>query len=562
MMTSTPRSFPALALVLGVALAGCSDEVVPAPSDAGPPPQACTTNAECNASQRGSICRKSDHTCVAVRTQQCPTILGREDALADDRVVILGALTPAGSGELGDVMQKAVELAVQEISPATTNTNIPVGDEKPPLVVLACQEWKYPFQESLTSAANHLVNDVQVPVVIGPYDGSNARIVASIAAQTGKAVTILPGAITSALDTLNAPGLPSSIWRLGHGESQQTALLQAFLTTQLVPKLRADGKLAENEDLRVAIVNEDDFEGKEMAGHLQRTLTWNTNANGTPSRCADNLAKALPSCFVADFTDLGSNETPDAAISRALTALLESSPPPHVVLHSYGMFGLERVLVPIEASWENAAPGSPRPYHVGLFPEMNANAPLLQLMARDDADATAPLRERVFAFAPHVDDTVALARQDFVLTLTQMFPELQGSSSAGFFDVRRYYDAVYLAAYAVTANGEAPLTGENLAAMLPRLVTGQRIGTGPIDRVKASTILASGGTIQLTGVSGPLDLDAATGAAKHDVELTCPNGTATAPSSFEASGYFTTDGTVSASKVFDLPTKCKYLRAQ
>ncbi len=84
------------------------------------------------------------------------------------------------------------------------------------------------------------------------------------------------------------------------------------------------------------------------------------------------------------------------------------------------------------------------------------------------------------------------------------------------------YDAVYLLAYATYAIGDLPVTGASLSRAFARLVPpGTPIDVGLTSLFEAHRVLRAGGTIDVTGTTGPLDFDLARGEAPVDLVILC-----------------------------------------
>lgn len=475
----------------------------------------CITNAECVGNGRPAVCR--DTKCVDLTTKECPVVLGDVEDLRAPDVLVVGALSPFDSGsELGDAMGAALELAQEELSSSGLSR---------PLVVLACREFNDDGNAGLVRAADHLVKELQVPVVIGPSDESNAQIVSTQVTLPNDVLMIAPTAITPSLSDV---ALPHRVWRLNYDAVDQARLLQRFLDNQLVPKLKADGVLGPNEPLRVAIVSEDDFKGRDIARPLAERLRWNQGVAGEGT-CAENAALTPSACINVAFPGLNDSEgnpSPESGITQALKSVFTGAP--HVVLHAYSVYGIPRVVFPIEGGWEaydssGGNRGKPRPYHVGLFPQFNAFAPLYQFVPLQEPvkqPSDKPLSQRLFAVAPReTADSADVAR--YVEAFKRQHSEFMPSTTPADSLPRLYYDALYMAAYAVVANGAKPASGLNLATTLPQLVSGPPYKVGPSDVAAIVERLSRGAAVNLAGVSGDLDLRPETGASPYGMELTC-----------------------------------------
>jgi hypothetical protein len=88
------------------------------------------------------------------------------------------------------------------------------------------------------------------------------------------------------------------------------------------------------------------------------------------------------------------------------------------------------------------------------------------------------------------------------------------------------YDAFYLLAYSIFAAGDRPMTGPTLAGAMLRLLPPETGSTAPIetgstDVFAALSLLSRGESIDLSGPSGALDFNPATGEWSPDFTLLC-----------------------------------------
>jgi hypothetical protein len=165
-------------------------------------------------------------------------------------------------------------------------------------------------------------------------------------------------------------------------------------------------------------------------------------------------------------------------------------------------------------------------------------------------------RRRLFGLTAH-DDADQTTIGAFHSRLVMALPELS-TAPVGAREVRRFYDAAYLATYAVLASSGA------VAATLPRVTRGGvTVASGPNDLWSGVAAFQLGGPgIRLQGASGALNLEPATGTSKHDVEITCPTGTPDKVTGFVGSGYYyDTNAAVVYGNVFDpATTQCPSLK--
>lgn len=483
---------------------------------------ACTTNRQCLDEAAGvpAICRTRDKRCVRLTTPECPNVFTKRDhsELANDDVVVIGAITPGGASELGSVMERAVEMARAEISSRFVAGLPPGGGSAGPrpLAIVSCRE-NAADPDGLLRAAKHLSNDVQVPMVIGPVDPTDGRVAAAQAFLPNRVLDILPAIGTSSAEDLPNPIAPTPlIWRLGFDDRAIAKVSAAFLRDHLQPALTAAGIAPPH---KVAILSS----GDSLAQGIQRELLKVLELNGADKTKNETLGSCPESSTkrCLEVYDVGAGD-PSPAVAQ-LHAFQ-----PHIVFHTYGSAGIPTIFFPTERDF----PGVRKPFHVGLSPEWNASGPLFSILSTGTATG---LPARLFSIQnyatrsapPYTADSpeVVAWRARF----DARFPDLTASVAAGSQDAWLLYDSTYLAAYAIVALGDKPVSGENLAGTL------QRFGT--VDPVvpKGALILMSrdseqgfaelqaGRAVDLQGLFGTMDFDTSRGGPNYGLEITCPS---------------------------------------
>jgi len=492
----------------------------------------CNTNQECIDRNGGapSICRKSDKKCVVLTSPECPSVLTRQGntEIANDNTIVIGAITPVNTIELGTVMEQVIALAQQEISAQSFLRGLPPvpgSSASRPMVVVACREFGAGI-EGLLRAANHLARNVQVPLVIGPVDPGNGGIVASQVFLPNKILEILPTAVISDLANIPNPIAPTPlIWRLIYDDRSVSTVASAFLTNYLEPLLRS--KLPADEKIRVAVVYEGNLLGKSTQAQLVSRIRWNRKPSGDPMNAAENAVEN--NYLITNYGDLNdpvSNPNPDGLVGQVIAQLVQFRP--HIIFHAYSVFGIQRVMFGYEQRLAQNPGSAPQPYHIGLTPPWNAFVPLFNF-----ADAQPFRTGRLFAvqgftspqtppFPPTSNEVTG-----WFARLGEKFPELKTSQTPLNQLVWLLYDATYTAAYAITALRDKPVTGENLAGTLGQfLPPGELVTTygDPTQQLtKGFAELTAGRNIDLQGLSGPLNFDLTTGAPITSTEISCPN---------------------------------------
>jgi hypothetical protein len=479
----------------------------------------CAHNQECLDRFNGApaICRKSDKKCVALTTPECPTVLTKQGnvELANDNAIVIGAMTPAGTVELGTVMEDAIGLAQAEISNDFLKglPPVPGSSDSRPLVVVACREFTG-GTEGLLRAANHLAKNVQVPLVIGPVDPSNGGIAASQVFLPNRIVDVLATSVISGLANLPNPIAPTPlIWRLNFDDRSVATVVSQFVTNQLEPLVIAKGTAA---PIKIALVAEGNQLGLSSAGQMTKALRFNGKT------AAENAADGnFISVNFGDLNDPLGNPNPEGKISQTLATLVQFKP--NIILHSYAVFGIQRILFGVEQAWPA---GVTRPYHVGLTPPWNIFAPMFSFLDAQPFRSGRVFAAQNFTSATEPPFPVASAPvQAWLSRLNDKYPDLAISQTPKNQLVWLLYDATYLAAYAIAALKDKPITGENLAQTLslfnPPGTTITTYESG--DLSKGFAELGAGRGIDLQGLSGNMNFDLGFAAPTYGLEITCPN---------------------------------------
>jgi hypothetical protein len=491
----------------------------------------CAKNQECidRAGGAPAICRKSDRKCVLLTSPECPTVLTKAGnvELADDNVIVIGAMTPELDTELGTVMQRCVGLAQYEISNNYLHglPPVPGGTAARPLAIVSCREFTGGV-EGLLRGAKHLVQEVQVPLVIGPVDPTHGGIVWAQVTNPNRVLAIAPTAITSGLNNIPNPIAPTPIiWRLNFDDHAIFQLTQAFLANQVEPALNAKGI----DPIKVAAVYSGDALGLSLSASGSKTIKFNKDGSGQPMTAAANQAAGnfLPINY-GDLIDTLNNPDPEAKIAGALTAIRQFQP--NVILHEYAPAGIAKIYFAVEGAWPM---GVPRPYHIGTHSTFNGFGPLFPFLTAGSGDPTNRRNGRFFAvqnytsttappFPPNSDQVT-----NFVNRFNQFAPEFAQSASTRAQLAWLLYDATYLAAYAITALRDKPVTGENIASTLP-LLSGQGVVINTFDdapnatMTKAFAELTAGRGIDMQGLYGTMDFDTTVAGPTYALEITCP----------------------------------------
>jgi serine/threonine protein kinase len=448
----------------------------------------CTSNAACTRPGAPAICRPGVG-CVALRSRDCEPFADAR-ALASDATVWFGTLFPRtgpDAAAFGERETNAVELARRDFAQIMSGASAAGTLERArPFGLVACDDAVDPGR-----AANHLV-DVGVPAVIGFYSSVEAidlttslllprRILAIASLNTNPLVTTVP----------HPPGVPRLVWRTTYSSADAAAALSALVAGQLEPAVRSAGGELAGRAIRVALLRPRNAAGAALSDAFFRTLRFNGKT------ALDNGASYRELTFEAEAP----KTSPEyARLDRELLAFA-----PDVVLYAGNAAIVEALFAPLEDHWPRNA-RRPRYASIALLPK--------ELL--DFVGTSRDRRRRFFGVTP-VGSTAANAR--LVTHYNETFPDKITLT----IDPNASYDAFYLLAYATYAIPRTErVTGERLSRAFGKLVPpGRPIEVGLAGIFDAYAALSKDESIDLTGATGKLDFDLATGEAAFDQAILC-----------------------------------------
>jgi hypothetical protein len=446
---------------------------------------ACSNEA-CAASHGGapSVCRASDHACVAVESQDCTAKYEPGD-LASDDTVWLGAMLPTKgplAADYGAMNVEGIDFARKEIADATSVlSGAGATNRVRRIALVACDDSQDPMR-----AAKHLVDDVGVPAILGFGTGQELVEVAEKLLLSRDVLAVATLSSNPVITTLQQPSTEAArlVWRTTfnfRGLAEGTAHLVGDV---LEPRVGPPGAA------RVVLLRDDSVSGIAFADTFYRKLVL----NGKPALDSEHE--------YAEIVLKGG--APDAgAIAAAVDRVVAARPTIVVLL---------------------AAPDAESPLMQGVEARIHATgarAPTYVLVN----DSTA-------RFASFIDGDDRRRRVLAVLSPSNSSPNARfviRYNQARATPVTRMdnpspsYDAFYLTAYGVFALGAGePVSGTAIARGFARLVPpGKPLEVGPTNVLEALAILRGGGRFDLEGAASGLDFDLVTGEAPSDFTLLC-----------------------------------------
>lgn len=429
--------------------------------------ESCSTNAQCQERNGGGpfVCRKRDHVCVSLITQECPKVLAEPETLGADDVVILGHIGAPSLAPSLAAIPDALDLARRELQTVTGGVPPVVAGGKPrPLAIVACDVGD--DVTAASTAARHLATDLEVPAIISSM--------VSPRQETEVATQVTVPSRTLLLSTIlrDAPDPPDDdlIFRLGPSARGLARVASPFFA-YLEAKVRA----ATGAPIRVALV-----------------IDATTPAETTNALVASLTLEGTPIGRHPNFRTFSRQDT------SAVGSLVAFAPA--IVIHAIapdasfvGM--IERGL----------APGGVPPRHLFALPGAK------DVIARDLPETVHPRCSALEPEAPDYDETKEKA---FDLQLRATSPSVTISTA-----VRNAYDAPLMLAYGLAS--PATTNGKTLAAALLRFdPAGRPASGGASDLAAGFSAIASGAPIDYRGVDGAVRWSP-TGERRHDALAWC-----------------------------------------
>jgi hypothetical protein len=506
----------------------------------------CTHNSECIDAAKGSpaICRKSDRKCVNLFTPTCDTVVQQSGDLLDDNAVVVGYIVPYGvtwDQGASDLMLLNLKLAQHEIMSSGGLPALSGQSKGRPLVFLACHEFQASEGiENLLSAANHLVKDVQVPIVIGPIDPDFENALSNLVFLPNKVFNILPNGGSVGLADQAAKVNPAApiIWQLqGHSDRGTGKIMTDFILKYLEPRLRnTDGVVG---PIRVASIYDGGYFGTSYNGGTASRIIFNGKS------AADNLADGnYISINIGSLVDPIANPSPSGKIAAGLAQLYAFQP--HVVMYSAFPGATGPLMVPMFLNWPMSVP---KPYYLDLTGSaqyISADLRILEVFG---------VRDRIFTPLVQSNPDQAIVDQ-YIIRLSAEFPDqnIPANRFTRAFISQVSYDAAWLSAYAIAAVRDKPLTADNIAATLPQLrPPNPKSNVGPLDPTNPTsganpsasfTALSAGKGIDLQGLAGHMDINPNDGLSDYDLTLWCPGMNPDGSVTLHSSGFSQVNGVV------------------
>lgn len=492
------RSKMGLALaIIGLAIVGLiwvlrgnrsSPVVVGAAPSASASASTCSSNAECRQRNGGppAICRRDRAECVPLVNDQCH-VLAEPNDIENDETIWFGAMYPFRSGsQYGKEAVTAVDLARRDFATMTGGVPSTSVTGKPrPIGVVMCDD-----TDAAQRAVEHLVGAVGVPVVLGFARSKEVLDLANTYFLPRGVLALASNTASMLVDIPHAPDEPRLVLRVTTSADMVSPPKAAVVEAALEPLIRSRGLVRPNERIRLALVRVDNASGVSHSDKLFSILRWN-------GQSATENGSLLQQFVIPDRLGGKDRNAKLTEVAKEIGAF-----GPQIIIEA----GADAELfLFIERMWPEK--WKYRPHYVTPTQFID---PDLTKLVDEHPDAA----RRLFT----VDVVMSLPRRKFVAHHNEIFAEKMAPDDP----TSAPYDAFYVAAYALIALGDEPVTGKSLARAVRRLVPpGEPIDVGPGGIYSAIKFLRAGKNIDLVGTQTSLDFNPETGDAPADFTVLC-----------------------------------------
>ena len=417
----------------------------------------CSDNATCTAlfTEDEAICGASGR-CALLTSDECTDIV-RPAATADEDIVWIGSILATSEPYTAAIVPiaNAVQMAVDDFNAVTA---LPDGRK---VGLIACNSGGDP--DLAQAAAEHLIEEVGVPAIIGPSLSQEVLAVAPTAVASGTFL-ISPSATAASIADLDDSGL---VWRTISSDAVQSNAIADRLVT-LDPPPQSILVLAKNDEYGVGL-----FEPM-----LQRL--------------SSQLAVPTGSLLYPDPVGL----TPDEIQRDYATVIAEGFAQEADTIVFLGASEVTEVLRAYLLAWNNT--GMPLPRFVVSHGAVPSLLSATGLVAESFAPTLMDAMEGISPVVQNPDNFDA-----FNVRYRVLFEDLNPLSPSPL-----GYDAAMVTLLGMVAGGAD--RGIDIANAIPRIAadSGTAVDLGDAQAVfDARELLVGGANIDIAGVSGPLDFD-------------------------------------------------------
>lgn len=452
----------------------------------------CTSNEAC-AEDFGDdyVCGVGER-CISALTEECRAVHWPEGT-SRDKVVFMGSIIPVNPpyDAITVPLQNAINLAVEDFNDTTELQ----GGRK--VAWVECDDGGRP--DKAVAAATHLTAELGAPAILGPVFSEAVLKIAQEVTIPAGAFVITPTASSEQLTTLSDDNL---VWRTVPSDVFQASAIRDYI-------LGLD-PLPES---LVILAKDDAYGNGILAGILDPV-------GGLP------MVNAL---LYPDPTSFASTEDLLSSYGQIIGQAFGSSPDTILII---GTSEAANLIAGYIQAWALVNPLPPLPRFLlshGAVPVMEQVVE--QFAAPEQMGLRAALIPQIKATSPIIQDAENFAA--FNIRYSIRFSNLEPLTTASL-----SYDAALVTMLAMaTVPGDDAVSGARIAEGMARLVDKAGVavsfgGTGLAFIKTARDTLVAGASVDLRGVSGPLDFDLATGEVRANLigwDLVAKDGTVDVP---------------------------------
>jgi hypothetical protein len=506
----------------------------------------CVHNTDCIAQNNNqpAICRHSDNTCVVLQTPECPDVIDfKGQSIANDDTIVLGYDSCMNGLFLCVQWEDELKMIQEQFIKATGGIPSTTGGTPKPVIFVGCNELNV-GTEGMLAGVKHLVDDIQVPIILGPFDDNQELQALTQVTIPGGALALSPPSLTGAFAQIpgNAFAPTPNFWRVAGTDVPDLQMLgiTASDNGELQARYNAEGAnpgLAPTEqynvkagDWKVLLVTEESTIGNYQTPTILNSITLNGK---TGSALLADTAHFQVASMGNPVIDPINYPDPVSAGGQAVVAATGGSKPflPNIVVFSdTSPYAVPYVVLPMEAQWP---PGVPKPFYTTLALIWTSFLPP-DNPGPTGAPCVGPecLTKRVFFtdIAPH-DPTAGdwATRQATFFEEYNLFNGVTNPNDPNFLAPQtvngvhyNVYDGVYFAEFLLGAIGDKPLTGANAAAAAEKFAAGGQVIENTVANIpQIFSTVQSGQNVTIDGLSGVDAFDPKVGAPPFDGILDC-----------------------------------------
>ncbi len=350
----------------------------------------------------------------------------------------------------GVPLQNAIELAIGDFTQNSAGLPPAPGQSaRRPMAFVGCTDKS--DSATAVTAAQHLVNDVGVPVILGAAFSGITISVATMVTIPAKVMLFSPSATSIAITTLDTSS-PRLVWRNSPPDTFQAQALSLYMAqpnTGLEAQVRAKLSLMPTDKIKVSILHKGDSYGSLLASALASQLNFN----------------GMPALGQTEFQDLdyGNPDGPGDPTKYGTQVAATLAQEPHIIFIIGTTEGVQSVFEPIDEGWTNSTY-----YPIYVFSDGGEVPELTTYVASPKGPGASTLRTRISGSVPGTNNMLYQAfLSEYMGAFNTGDPTVFGAAGA--------YDIAYLLGYAATsllAPGvkNTAVTGSDLASGMAALI--------------------------------------------------------------------------------------------